>query len=313
MDTFNEKPKHGDVNHSNANMIAWGVIGGGAVLLLGNLGIFSGILSLWPLALVGGGAWYLTHKVTKMEIKHEHYSAGIGDATSARVKLSLPVGETTIHGIDDTSTLIDADMRFVGDMRFDEHGDTEKVVNLRQTGDSWTNWAHPKNWNWNAGKDLYSTIGLNTSVPMILDVEGGVGESRIDLSRMNINHLDVNGGVGEIRLTLPTKADSLDVRAQVGVGRMELNVPANVNLNARLKGGVGETLVRLPFEAAVRLEANNGIGDISVGPNFRRVSGGNHGDWGIGKNGVWETANFATAAQKITIHFDGGIGQLTVR
>jgi len=43
------------------------------------------------------------------------------------------------------------------------------------------------------------------------------------------------------------------------------------------------------------------------------VSGGNHGDWGIGKNGVWETANFATAAQKITIHFDGGIGQLTVR
>lgn len=312
MDTFNEKPKRGDLHHSNANVIAWGVIGGGTLLLLGNLGILGGLLSLWPLALVGGGAWYLTHKGTKMEIKHERYTASVGDARSARVKLSLPVGETTIHGIDDAATLIDADMKFVGDMAFDAQGDAEKVVNLSQTGDSWTSWANPTNWNWDSGRQLHSTIGLNTTVPMVLDIRGGVGQSQIDLSRLKVNHLDVSGGVGEIRLTLPVKADSLDVRTEVGVGRMELTVPASVSLNARVKGGIGETLINLPYDAAVRLEASSGIGDVNVGSRFQRVSGSG-GDWGLGKNGVWETANFAAAAQKIVIHYDGGIGQLTVR
>ena len=312
METYSEKPKRGDFNRSNSNWVAWGVIGGGTVLLLGNLGILSGILSLWPLALVGGGAWYLTHKGTKMEIKHERYSAPVEDATSARMKLSLPVGKTTIRGIDDASTLIDADMKFVGDMSFEAEGDTEKVVNLQQTSGSWQNWANPTNWNLDAGNQLYSTIGLNTNVPMTLDIGGGVGESTIDLSRIKVNHLDVSGGVGEIRLTLPTTADSLDVRAEVGVGRMELTVPANIHLNARVKGGVGETLINLPLDAAVRLEASSGIGDVNVSSRFRRVSGHNS-DWGLGKSGVWETDNFAAAAQKISIHYDGGIGQLSVR
>ncbi len=312
MNTFTEKPKRGDTNRSNANMIAWGVIGGGTVLLLGNLGIISGILSLWPLALVGGGVWFLKQKGTKMEIKHEHYSAVVDDATSARVKLVLPVGETTIHGIDDATTLIDADMKFVGDMTFSADGEPERVVKLRQTGDSWTSWTKPTNWGWDTGRELHSTIGLNTSIPMSLDISGGVGQSNIDLSRMQINHLDVSGGVGEIRLTLPVNGDSLDVRAEVGVGRMDLIVPANMNVNARVKGGIGETVINLPSDTAVRLQAKSGIGDVNVGSRFHRVSG-NNSDWGLGKNGVWETANFASASQKITIHYDGGIGQLTVR
>lgn len=308
MDTFNEKSKRGETNRSNTNMIAWGVIGGGTVLLLGNLGIFN----LWPLALVGGGIWFLTQKRTKMEIKHEHYSAAVGDATSARVKLSLPVGETTIHGIDDSATLIDADMKFVGEMVFSAEGEPEKVVNLHQTSASWQNWANPTNWNWDAGKRLFSTIGLNTTVPMVLDINGGVGQSHIDLSRMKVNHLDVSGGVGEIRLTLPAKGGLLDVRVEVGIGRMELTIPANIGLNAQVKGGIGETFINLPSDTAVRLEANSGIGDISLSSRFHRVSGHN-GDWGFGKSGVWETENFAAAAQKITIHYDGGIGQLKMR
>ena len=93
---------------------------------------------------------------------------------------------------------------------------------------------------------------------------------------------------------------------------MEIAVPVNMSVNARVKGGIGEIVINLPSDTAVRLQANSGIGDINVGSRFQRVSGHNS-DWGLGKKGVWETANFATASQKITIHFDGGIGQLTVR
>ncbi len=312
MDTFEEKPKRGDSKGTHSNTGAMILIGLGVVLLLANLGILNGIGQLWPLVFVGVGIWLLMGKGNKVEIKHEHYSAVVGNATSARVKLSLPIGESTIQGIDDPATLIDADMNFVGDMVFAAQGETEKVVNLSQTGEAWTSWMNPANWNWDATKQLHSTIGLNTTVPMILDVHGGVGQSRIDLSRMKVNNLDVNGGVGEIRLTLPAKGDSLDVRTQVGVGRMELTVPANITLNARVKGGVGETSIQLPVDAAVRLEANSGVGGVSVGSRLQKVSGDN-GNFGLGQDGVWETANFSSAANKINIHYDGGVGQLIVR
>ena len=34
---------------------------------------------------------------------------------------------------------------------------------------------------------------------------------------------------------------------------------------------------------------------------------------GDGDNGVWETSGFSGAANPITIHYNGGIGGLTVR
>lgn len=312
MDTFSEKPKRGELNRSNANAIAWGVIVVGTVLLLANIGILSGIWNLWPLALVAVGVWFLKAKGTKVDIKHEHYSSVVGDAKSARVKLGLPVGETTVQGVDNADTLIDAYMNFVGDMEFSEQGDSDKVVNLSQTSGSWTSWMKPENWNWDNGKQLHSTIGLNTRIPLALDVHGGVGQSRIDLSRVNVSDLDVAGGVGEIFLTLPANNESLDLSSQVGVGRMELTIPVKMNLKAQIKGGVGETRIRLPLDAAVRLEATSGIGDVTVGSNLRQIKGDN-GGFGLGKSGVWETENYATAAQKITIHYDGGVGQLTVR
>ncbi len=312
MSTYDEKPKRGQSGSPRNNTGALILVGLGVIFLLANFGILNGIGQLWPLVLVAIGVWLLMGKGTKAEIKHEHYSAELGDATSARMKLSLPVGETTIQGIDDASTLIDADMNFIGDMVFAAQGEPEKVVNLSQTSDSWTNWMNPTNWNWDAGKQLHSTIGLNTRVPMVLDIHGGVGQSRIDLSRVKVNNLDVAGGVGEIRLTLPAKGDLLDVRTQVGVGRVELTVPASISMNARIKGGVGETSINLPADAAVRLEANSGVGGFSVGSRLQRVSG-DEGNFGLGKNAVWETTNYATAVQKINIHYDGGVGQLVVR
>ncbi len=312
MSTFEEKPKRSESSRTRSNSGAMILIGLGVVLLLANFGILRGIGQLWPLIFVVVGIWLLMGKGSKVEIKHEHYTAPIGNATSARVKLSLPIGETTIREVDDATTLIDADMNFVGEMVFGVQGEAEKTVNLSQTGDSWRNWMNPTNWNWEATKQLRSTISLNKALPIVLDVHGGVGQSHVDLSRLHVNDLDVTGGVGEILLTLPASADSLDVRTQVGVGRMELTVPTAINLNARIKGGVGETSIRLPADAAVRLEANSGVGDVNVGPRLQRVSG-DSGGFGLGKDGVWETPNFSSAATRMNIHYDGSVGQLIVR
>ncbi|MEZ4669492.1 MAG: hypothetical protein R3E39_16420 [Anaerolineae bacterium] len=208
--------------------------------------------------------------------------------------------------------MIDADMTFLGEMNFVAQGDGQKFVSLSQSSDSWVNWMNPANWNWDNRADYHSTIGLNTNVPTALDIQGGVGKSNIDLSQLKLSSLEVNGGVGEVNLTLPANSDNLDARIQVGVGRIDLTIPSGAAVNAHVKGGVGETEITLPADSATRIEASSGVGDIKIPSRLQKVSG-DDGAFGFGKDGVWETPDFATSARKIVIHYDGGVGQLKVR
>jgi hypothetical protein len=293
---------------------AWILIGIGVFLLLANLGIIAGLSRLWPLIFVVIGLWILFGRGTRAETKHEHFSTPVENATSARVKLNLSVGETVVTPLSDTSQLIDADLNYLGEIHFATQGDTEKFVSLGQTENSWGAFMNPANWAWFGSKpdqELSWRIGLNPNVPTDLDINGGVGRCRIDLSALNLTALDVSGGVGEADVTLPSKNDHLDGRVQVGVGRLDITIPQGLAGNLRVKGGVGETNIDTAPEAAVRLNAKTGIGDVRVSPRFQKVSGGD--DDFIGKSGVWETPGFAESARQIVIDFDGGIGQLRLR
>jgi hypothetical protein len=203
-------------------------------------------------------------------------------------------------------------MRFIGEMQFSTQGETEKFVSLSPSGDSWTDWINPKNWNWDRRNELRSEIRLNAGLPLDLDINGGVGESRIDLSALKVTALDVNGGVGRVQLTLPASSSTIDARVQVGVGEIDLTVPGGAAVTARIKGGVGSTKLTLPLDAAVRVEAHGGVGDVSLPSRFQRVSGSEEG-FSLGKSGVWETPGYAAAQQQIHITYDGGVGELRVR
>lgn len=307
---MNEKPKRREGRNPNTGAMI--LIGIGVLFLLANLGVLSGIGRLWPLVLVGIGVWILMGRGQKAAVRREHFSAPVSGATSARMKLALPIGETTIGGLDDPNSLIDADMVFLGEMNFVAQGESEKFVSLSQPGDSWFNWMNPANWNWNQRDDYRSTIRLNTVVPTDLDIQGGMGKSTIDLSKLHLTGLEVSGGVGEVIVTLPSSSAGLDARIQVGVGRLDLTVPSGAALNARVKGGVGETEITLPADAAARIEASSGVGDVNISSRLQKVSG-DDSNFGLGKKGVWETSNFSSAAQQIVIHYDGGVGQLRVR
>ncbi len=245
-----------------------------------------------------------------MDIQHERFTAGVDGATSARVKLSLPIGETRILAGSDPNTLIDADMAFLGEMKFAARGETEKLVNLGPVSGAWMEWLNPANWNFGRTDELDSTIRLNSSLPTDLDIHGGLGESKIDLTGMNLSALEIAGGVGEIKVRLP--AGKLEARLQVGVGELDITLADQAATDLKVRGGVGEVTINLPAEAAARVEARTGIGELRFSSRFQQVSG-SASDFAIGKNGVWETPNFAAADHKITIQFDGGIGELKVR
>lgn len=298
---------------SNPNKAAYILIGIGVLFLLANLGVISGILHLWPLLLIGIGAYILYgQKNAPSELHHEHFSAPLDDAQSARVKLDLSIGESTIVPVSNPDVLIDADVAYMGDMRFSAEGGSEKVVTLGQPSRISSDWLNPANWfrGHNGYKDLRWDIGLNPTIPTDLDIRGGVGQSRIDLSRFNLTALDINSGVGEMEVTLPEQAQGLEARVRVGIGKLDLTIPSGASVHAAVKGGVGETRINLPPNAAARVEASSGIGELDISSRLQKVSGNSSG---IGPKGVWQTPDFDSAEQQILIHFDGGIGELKVR
>jgi hypothetical protein len=258
----------------------------------------------------------------------EHFSEPVGDATSARVRLDAPVGETTIKaGAGDL--LLDAEVTHVGEVKFAVIGETEKNVTLSQKSEA-ADWLRGIfGWIGSAGK-LRWDVALSPDLPIGLDIHSGVGKSTFDLSALQLTGLDVhggtgestvylpsmessyraviNGGVGEIKVSVPANA-TLDLKLRAGTGQITLDVGENADLNTEIKGGVGQTDVRLAYGAAVRVEARMGLGQVNVPSSFKRLSGTSGG---IGGNGVWESPNFQTAERKITIRFDGGVGELNV-
>jgi hypothetical protein len=244
------------------------------------------------------------------EVKTAHFSEPVGSATAANIRLNLATGKMIVHALTGSDNLLEADVRYIGEMEFNVSGDTEKTVSLGQKNipsviapfkdliNSISN-----------HDDLRWEIALSPNLPLDLNVHGGVGVSKLDLSGLQLKRLNIKGGVGETQLTLPVMPTSYDVDIDGGVGETVVNIPEGAVLRLHAKGGVGEAKIRLPESAAVRIEAKGGIGGAKLPSRFKRLKGG---DDFMGASGTWETDGFALAQGQIFISFTGGVGGLKV-
>ncbi|MBZ0289665.1 MAG: hypothetical protein K8I30_18730, partial [Anaerolineae bacterium] len=66
------------------------------------------------------------------EIKTAQFSEPVGGATSARVRLDLSVGKMVVRALTEPDKLIEADVRYIGEVEFSVSGETDKVVRLGQ-------------------------------------------------------------------------------------------------------------------------------------------------------------------------------------
>jgi hypothetical protein len=262
-------------------------------------------------------------------IKQAEYSTPIAGATSAHVRLDFSVGETIIRPLTNLDNLIEADVTYVGDVDFVVAGDQEKTVTLSQR-------AAPADWvrgivGWigSQGK-LRWDVGLSGEIPMYLELHGGVGTSRFDLSDLQLTggrifsgtgeidlklpmsstsyQLEVNCGVGEMEIVVPPGAN-VDLKLRCGTGKVELEIGEGANVTAHIEGGVGECKVELPPAMEARFEADSGVGALNFPARFQRTLGK---DEFISKSGVWETPGFASATSKVAIRYKGGVGALNV-
>jgi hypothetical protein len=318
------------------------LIGIGLVWLLGQAGILSGaniavLFRMWPVLLIGLGLNLLIGRnssalstliilgtilvmvvlmligpsiglVRTVEAQEATYNEPLENTTSATMSLGLGVGRGTISALEDSNQLIMVDSRYVGDLTFETHnqGAHETVTLSSRNEGTDLNFDF---FGWTVGIDddsLYTNIGLAPGVALDLEINSGVGENTLDLSDLTLMELDVNGGVGKTTLTLPPTSEQIPVQINSGVGEVYIIVPEGALFDADINGGVGKTDIDLPEGAAVRVEATRGLGGLNIGAGLERTGGSDD-------HQIWETPNYDDATNRITINYDGGVGELIVR
>ncbi|MBE0689873.1 MAG: hypothetical protein IH587_07105 [Anaerolineae bacterium] len=328
---------------SNSTFLALILIGIGVIWLLGQFDVLSGanfavLFRFWPLILVAIGVNLLVGRgrpqlslligivtvgiflvlmligpsiglAQMAEVQEAQFNEPLAGVESADINLDLSVAETTIQAASDSSNLFEADLHYVGDVRFDASGEARRNVRLWTEGSVSTGFVSFWPFGDFGDQDLRWDISLSPDVPLALGIHGGVGKNTFDLSGLNITSLNVNGGVGETHVTLPSTGSDYPVSFDGGVGSTDITIVSGAALTLNIKGGVGEVVIDIPEDVPVRLEANRGLGGVNIsaaGLNVLR-----EGD----DNGEWESAGYADASpsERILITFDGGVGGLRVR
>ncbi|HOG47632.1 MAG TPA: toast rack family protein [Anaerolineae bacterium] len=124
------------------------------------------------------------------------------------------------------------------------------------------------------------TVDLSREVPLDIDVEAGASSSVLDLSRLRLGELRVKGGVGRMEILFPSE------------GRQ---------MTARIDGGVGEIVARIPEGVAARVTVRGGLGSTSFSSRFTSLGGQ-----------TYETPGYASAANRLDLYVEGGVGSLHV-
>lgn len=277
----------------------------GLVLLLNNLGWTQislwDVLRLWPILLVAGGLdlligrrsalgsivvlilvlslagtalWMMSSATPLQAADGTPVSVPLQGAERAQVAVDFPVGTLRIGALSESDSLVEGTVELYGGQEFESfHEVNGRTADVRlgiRKGWSGTvfNWENTKVWD----------LDLTTDLPIRLTVSAGVGESTIDLARLNLSGLDLD----------------------VGVGRMVVILPRQGSFEGRINSGIGELVIRVPEGTAVRLQTNNGLGWSDPALDFEQ------------RDNVISSPGYERSENQINLTVENGIGRIAV-
>ncbi|NLE99435.1 MAG: cell wall-active antibiotics response protein, partial [Anaerolineales bacterium] len=136
-------------------------------------------------------------------------------------------------------------------------------------------------WNWSPSASLDWRVALNGEVPLALDFETDAGESRLDLTDLRVTNLRVKTEASSTEIDLPAHAGHTD---------------------AKIEGGAASVIVRVPAGVAARIQAQGGLSGVSVDlARFPRMGA------------VYQSEDYASAANRVDLHMDIGLGSVDVK
>jgi hypothetical protein len=194
-------------------------------------------------------------------------------AESAEVNLKMGAGELRVSG--GAEALMEAEFTYRSRQHppeVDYHvTGTRGALTVRHRRSGGPHFGNSKN-EWD--------IRLNNRIPINLDVNLGAGESRLDLSDIDLRSLTIDMGVGEMKLDLRRSYEQ--------------------DLDVSIDGGIGSGTIYLPSEIGVRVRVDGGIGSVHA-PEFTKTA---H---------VYTNDAYGKAAVTIDVNIDAGIGSIDLR
>jgi len=173
-------------------------------------------------------------EVDHNEPRHELKTVDLGKAESVKAEIDMGAGELQVGG--GATQLLNADFTY---------NQRDWKPNVEYNGNSFRGLLTIKQGHDGGGVHLGNNtykwdLRFNDDVPLDIDVNCGAGESKLDLSKLNLRGLDVNMGVGRVEATLPDASKrSYDVRVHGGIGEAVLHLPDKVGVVANATGGIG--------------------------------------------------------------------------
>jgi hypothetical protein len=247
----------------------------GGLLLLSNLGLLGANpwQLLFPVFLILAGVWFLLRPGGLRGREFEgHVEIPLQGASRARVRIRHGAGRLLLDGKASPGSIVSGE--FGGGVRHKERkeGDLLEVLLRFSNEFVWTGpWA-PGMTDWN--------LGVNSSIPLDLQVRGGASQTTLDLSDTRVQTLDVRTGASSTQILLPTQAGRTQVTIRAGAASISLRVPANVG---------------------ARFWVRRGLSVVVADPSrFPRA-----GD-------VYQSPDFETAINRVDTVIDSGVGSIEI-
>jgi hypothetical protein len=248
-----------------------------ALLLLNQQGWLPGNIFdyFWPAIIILFGIWLLVGALGRRGsgAHGQTLSIPLEGARTARLKLEHGAGRLNIKGGASSTELLNGVFGSEVDYKSTMAAD-ELQVKVRNSPRFF--------WGWIPGESLDWDVHLNGDIPLNLKIDSGASAAVLDLTDLKVVELDINTGASSTAVTLPANAGNTLVDIDSGA--------ASVN-------------VRIPTGVAARIRVKSGIASINVDSNrFPRLDGG-----------LYQSADYATAANRADITIDTGVGSVEVK
>jgi hypothetical protein len=255
----------------------WGlvIIICGVLFLLEALGIIT--INVWglilPILVIALGAWILWGTLARRSVKTEHVNVPLDGFTQARIRIRHGAGRLEVNAGAGESSLLEGDCAGGAELTSRRTNDALEVSISAFNRAFSFGWLPEYRADWN--------LKLAQGVPLALSFDTGAADTRIDLSQLLVTQIRFHSGASSTRLTLPAHAGQTTAEFKTGAASLELRIPPGV---------------------AARIQASGGLSSITV-DKYRFPRSGN----------VYQSADYAAAANKVDIRVEMGVGSVNIR
>jgi len=250
----------------------------GSLLLMDNLGFiaFDVWLLVGPVMLVVLGFWVLLAKPARADsVEGERLSIPSQGATRAKVSLRHGAGKLHLRSGADSGELLSG--TFGGGVSHRTKMDGTDIKARLKGPSEFSPFARSPA-SWRAG--LNWDIAFNAEIALSIDCRTGASENSYDLRGLKVEDLALRCGASEVTIWLPEAA-----------GKTRVDI----------RGGMGSIIIHVPENVAARISISSGLSGISVDPTrFPK------------QHGVYESPDYATAANSVEIRLRTGVSSVEI-